>query len=284
MGIFNRNTSSKKFNTSLPIQTGWTPLLAWEEYPADSGLYIAKITDWTGGVNNPPTITNVYLGNGTTVSSQADAVQFGILGSYTDTLAKDAVVRDMIDSDTGGSGDTDMLWSANKLFTDFATTNGNVTTNATNIGTLSSLTTVDKANLVAAVNEVELNFNNHEASSVKHGLVADTGWTTITTGFATNWTGTLSYKKDVIGQAHVIFTMVYTGSLPATTATTIYTLPAGYFPAIQKVNFIGVDEDAADVILGNIVISTVGVIGFNPDGTYTSGRPIYGGEIIYTTV
>lgn len=90
------------------------------------------------------------------------------------------------------------------------------------IGTLTSLSTEDKTNLVAAINEHEAQINSLDADKANKAQEAFVLATLIN-----GWSGNFFYRKTQIGQLEIQY------SITAGTVadyTTILTLPLGYRP------------------------------------------------------
>ena len=118
-------------------------------------------------------ISNVAVADAAAQKVTAPSIEYAqsmINTSLTDTSAEIGQLKQKV-GDTAVS--TQISTAVNAL------ANGAVATNTGNIGTLSSLTTTDKSNLVAAINEVE---GTAEAAMNFDDLKTDASWTTAKCG------------------------------------------------------------------------------------------------------
>lgn len=155
--------------------------------------------------------------------------------------------------------------------TQLPTPNGSIT-NAklatdVKVGSLATLLTTIKTSVVGAINEL---FTN------KCDKITPTG-TVITTGFATNWTGSIYCQ---VNQENLkTYSISLTKSVDISTAETIYTLPVELRPNRPSVTLINLQTTAGVGIANSFAVIAIGtngtiIIAPVPSSTLTNARLI----------
>lgn len=150
------------------------------------------------------------------------------------------------------------------------------------IGSISTLTTLDKTNVVSAINEldtIKLNAEDKAADSNLLDGVDSTGYcrdnpvnTTINTGFASGWSGTITIKKNHNNLVEVNGTILKSTTI-SSTGENVVTFPIGVRPIVGINNLIPAFNSgggAVNAVLG-ISVSTGGIFGlYNPSNLSTA--------------
>jgi hypothetical protein len=106
----------------------------------------------------------------------------------------------------------------------------------------------------------------------------------ITTGFPTNWSGTVNYTKLAPISAGIVFLkwrlFVASGQAVASPSATLFTLPSGFYFASDTTFMWGTSNTVA---AGLMELSSTGLFTFNGTAFTSGGNYIYG-QAVYSTL
>jgi len=148
-----------------------------------------------------------------------------------------------------------------------------VNTNATDIGDKATLITIDKTNLVAAVNEVKEQTNDLDANKADKVQEA---W--ITGTLQNGWIGTLQYAKNDLGIATVKGQLT-AGTVTADTA--VANLPTGYLPTTGYLPIDTINVSSGANTKPGLTVNLSGLIFVTIDANFTAGQSIVFEKMFY---